>query len=432
MSAIAESGPLTRGAAYFLALSLCIPAEFVNSLLGGTRPFLVPLATGMLLLAWLVARDARSLTPWKGTYPAIWSLLVMFLAWTAAVALAGLQTADSLAVVAAYATRFAMVYVLVQLLAVDLVSLARVWRLLPVGLTALVLLSFTGVADLAGSYETTAGALKINRVAVGIGDANLTALALNVGLTGALSWLASGRDLWRRILASAMIAVLTIGIARTVSLGGLAGLLLVLGFTALRNGSGGGVHRPFVILMAVGIVALTIGIAGVAYFARAQEQVRLSEANFGALGSERLNLAAGGIRMAWQYPFAGAGLSGVADLMPRFVPFAMFRPNQGAHNILIEVADETGIPSAILLVAVFVYVFRLLRRGIGRAKAARFKDGYAIGSALATAIVATLVQSMAVASQRDPFLWLLVALAMAYPLAQERTLWHMPSGVRPA
>lgn len=432
MTRVGEGGPITRGAAYFLALSLCVPAELVNSLLRGTRPFLMPLATGILLLAWLVVREARSCTPWRGAYPAIWGLLAAFLIWATAVAITSPQTPDSLADVAAYATRFAMVYALVQLLAADMVSLERVWRFIPAGLSVLVLLSFAGIVGAGSSYETMAGALKIDRVAVGIGDANLTALALNVGLCGALASLAAGHGLRQRGLALAATAVLVIGVARTVSLGGLAGLLLVLVLTALRAGPGGSARRPFVAVVAAGIAVLTIGIAGAAYYARAEEQVVLSEANAGALGSERLNLAAGGVRMVWQHPLTGVGSANVASSMPLFLPFAMFRPNQGAHNLFIEVADESGLPAALLLIAVFAYAFGLLRQGLHQARAANFRRGYLTGSSLGIAIAATLVQSMAVASQRDPFLWLLVALALAYPLAQARTLGNLPVGARSA
>lgn len=413
---------VTRGAGYLLAIAICIPPGLFDAALSTNRAFLVPVATAIVVLAWLMVREARTYTPGKGAYLSIWVLLMGFLVWATIVSVAQPDTSDSMALVAAYASRFVMVYALVQLFVVDWMMIQRMWRLIAVLLVILILLSLANLNGFNDIYNTSAEGLSLQRISVGLGDPNFTALVFNLGIAGAFTWLMIARRSSHRFVAIVSIILLAIGVGRTVSIGGLIGLLVTLVLVVWKMVGTSGSRRMTALFVVAGLLIVIAGAAGAEYYARATQQVQRGEENVGSIGSERANLVIGGIRMALDNPIQGVGPANVPTEMPQYLLFPIFKPQQGPHNLLVALADETGLLSLLLLGGVVVYAFKILGRGLKFSVQTGFRDGYMVGRGLQIALIAILVQSFGVSTQRQPFFWLLVAFAIAYPVAQERLL----------
>ena len=109
---------LVRVSVYLLVLALCVPTDLFPVLFPGHRQLLVPLATALCGLAWLVFMRGR-FTSVRGNMSLIWPSLVIFLGVAVLSSVTNVNAAGSLLLVVTYAVRFLMLFVLVQILAED-------------------------------------------------------------------------------------------------------------------------------------------------------------------------------------------------------------------------------------------------------------------------------------------------------------------------
>ncbi len=404
---------ITRISVYFLTLAICVPTDLNISAIN-ERPLLVPFATFLVLLVWIVLQRGR-LVAVHGALGLIWRALILFIAVTVLSALIHPNAAASMAVLGAYVDRFVMLFVLVQIMALDYQLIVRVQHLLASILAVVALLMISNIFGVFGGlqqFTKVAGRL-VNRDVSGLGDPNFTALIFNIGLAMALAWFATAESRWRRVMATVVALLLMAGVAKTVSIGGLVGLVvvLVLGFWRIARFAS---HRRWgVTLLTVGLLAAIVAMAGSFYSLRIQQQIAASEQSVGNFGSSRLNLSIGGLRMIAANPLLGVGLSNVAEYMPQYLLFPIYNPQQGAHDCFISVMAESGIPSFLLLGFVGIMLFKLVVRTQRHLKKTGNRYWYLIGEGTWIALLATLVQALALETQREPTVWLTVALALS-------------------
>ena len=405
---------LVRVSVYLLVLALCVPTDLFPVLFPGHRQLLVPVATALCGLAWLVFMRGR-FTSVRGNMSLIWPSLVIFLGVAVLASVTNVNAAGSLLLVVTYAVRFLMLFVLVQILAEDDWLLVRAQRLLVVGLAIVALLMVTGILDLLGGYlrVSDAGSSTILRASAGLGDPNFTALAFNVGVAFALTWFATASSRMMRSTAVIAVFILVLGIGRTVSIGGLVGLVVVLFLSWWRMVRPAGRRRFGLMLLTAGVLVVIATAAGGVYLARIKQQVTSAQHSIGALGTERLNLSIGGLRMAVAHPILGVGPNNVAESMPPYLLFPISEPEQGAHDGFISIMDETGIPSFLLLCFVGALILNISIRCQRHLRKELDRYRFLVGEGIGIALVATLVQTLALDTQRYPILWLVFALALA-------------------
>jgi O-antigen ligase len=401
-----------------VALSLVLPANVPALDLWRNHTLFFPLAVVCLGVGLLVLEGRRLFFPPRG--PLLVEALVAVVALSiiaAALSLRGVHPPVDRALVLADLVRAAFVVVALESLRRFRDPVRRVFALLVPflaleGLAVLFAWAPFGAATRPG--DTLVGI--VPRVFSGIGDPNLTALALVVGLGGALGFVLTGPRVLFRIAAGLAALVLLGALVRTVSLGGLFGLLTLL--LVLAAGLGGmdlqRTARRRLLLLLGGLLFLVVGFGGRVFWIRIRSEYVRTLANPDDFGDYRVVLLVGGARMLLAHPWRGVGPGRVVALMPRYEPRVDAPPApQTCHDFLLGLGDESGvIPLLIVggLLVVLVYgLLRLLLPAV-RGRAPPDPWGVVIGAVLA----ATLIQALALPAQRDPFLWLVVSLAAAH------------------
>ena len=365
-------------------------------------------------LAWVLGRNGR-MPAVGGNLSLLWLSLSVFFGLVLVSSWVSPGRPISLALCGAYLARLILFFVLVQI-CVDDPGLGRnLAKLLPAALAVLAFMMVSGSLEFLGHVlwveDLTHGF--ILRAGAGIGDPNLTAFAFNIGLALALAWVATERKAARKVLALLVSLVLVWGIGRTVSLGGLIGLLVVLALVAWFLFPQAGRRSGTLLALTLGLFSIIVLAAGGVYLERINTQIVRSEHSIGAVGSERLNLALGGIAMAASHPLWGVGPANVSADMPPYLPFPISKPKQGPHNLWIAVQDESGIPSLLALVVAGGIIFWLGWRAHSRLRISPNRESYFHHTGLWVAALASAVQSLALGTQRDRFLWFLLALLVA-------------------
>jgi hypothetical protein len=311
------------------------------------HPLLVPLLTLGMALAWVLGRNGR-MPAIGGNLSLLWFSLSVFFGLVLVSSWVSPDRSTFLSLCGAYLARLVLFFVLVQICVEDPGLERNLARLFPIALTVLALLMVSGSLESLGHVtwvdDLTHGF--ILRASAGIGDPNLTAFAFNIGLALALAWFAGERRAARKVLALFVSLVLVWGIGRTVSIGGLIGLLVVLVLSAWFLFPKAGRRGGTLMALILGLFSIIVLAAGGVYLERIHTQVIRSEHSIGAVGSERLNLALGGIAMAAFHPLWGVGLANINADMPPYLPFPISDPKQGPHDLWPAVPDESGsLPS---------------------------------------------------------------------------------------
>jgi O-antigen ligase len=253
----------------------------------------------------------------------------------------------------------------------------------------------------------------LQRVFSGIGDPNFTSLALVLGVGGALGLALTLRRRSLRILAFLAAVLLSVGVVRTVSLGGAIGLLALLALLVLgARGLARRVPKQLVPIV-TGLCLVLAILGGGTYWVRLRSEIHRGLADPIALGDYRLALLIGGARMVAAHPLFGVGPGRVSSQMTRYEP-ARGSPTvpQGCHNLLFELGDESGlVPAVVVTVLLGVLITGLLRRWRARLRAGTPEPW---GVVITATLLATLLQAMALPAQRSTILWLVVVLAAAH------------------
>jgi len=171
-------------------------------------------------------------------------------------------------------------------------------------------------------------------------------------------------EVWfSRVLAIAL-ALSLITLALTQSRGGILGTAVGLLAIAIWR------ERRFAWLLLVGALAL-VGLIGLGYGDALADFVLRMDAQSGTLAS-RLEVWQRGVMMVQDFPYTGIGIGtydSVAHLLYPFFIAALDEVVAHAHNNLLEVAVDVGIPGLIAFIALLTGFV------IGAARAYRAADG---------------------------------------------------------
>lgn len=199
---------------------------------------------------------------------------------------------------------------------------------------------FTAVNGVWSIYESRIqDTIYGERVAgVGIlGDPNDLALTLVMALPLAIALLCAERGFYKRLTLAAVIVALVAGVMASASRGGYLGLATVFfleGYDRLR---GRKLRLAYTICYAVvGLVAIN------ALFAA--RGASLSELSEEGSAMNRRGAWVAGLRMLTAHPLTGVGLYQFPERVDDFAPRWMEQHGLTAHNSLVLVAGELGLP----------------------------------------------------------------------------------------
>ena len=135
--------------------------------------------------------------------------------------------------------------------------------------------------------------------------------------------------------------------------------------------------------------------------------------NFKTWGTGRGNLWMVSAKIIKENPLLGVGLGGYQDTMSREIYNATGGKPRQAHNLYLAIATENGIIGLIVfLILVFSIMTKLL---IELKKLFIWDTKFAyIGCSIFLSLFSILFQSMFLDTQRDKYLWLLLAIASIF------------------
>ena len=405
-------GDLAFGVAIFAVLTYLELAPVAG---GGPAVSFAKLAGLTLAISWLA-----TLTTGRGgrarlffsSHPAMTAAMVFFVVWAALSATWAEDPGPTSGAVGRLALNVALVPIIFTAL-----REAKHLRWVAVGVVAGAFLAATyglittpNAAEVAVS-QTAAGDL--NRISGTVGDPNMLASVLVVGIIMALT-LALDRT------RSAPLRIGCVGVAllsmsavfATASRGGIVALAAAL-FAAVALG---GPLRPRFALAAVTVVV--VGVGYFAIFASAAQVDRLSVSDGGA---GRTDIWKIGWRMVEANPVHGVGAGNfpVSSIHYLLEPGAILRDEfivdrpAVAHNMYLEVLAELGVVGLTLFLT-----FILISLSTGIKAARKFdelgEDGLAlIARGIAVGLISTLAADVFLSNEVGKLLWLLIALGPA-------------------
>ena len=275
--------------------------------------------------------------------------------------------------------------------------------LLPVGLVN----NVTGNVTFAGTLDT------FERSGGIFGDPNFAALQLLAGLPFVIAFWAVGRGWQKAGLALAGVLIVA-GLLYTYSVGGLVGLvvilLLITFFTGRRN--------LLVITMRVALLGvvcwwLANNVLPKYYLERVWENINLINQLFDSydmdlllqLGTERGDTWSAAFNTFLQSPLWGHGPGNAAFLNPMNSAFGSHMPRMAAHNFLLAVANDIGLIGLFFFVALLVLAVRASKPGPG--------EHFPVRDAVFVALIATMVQGLAIDTQKQKLLWIFLGMAFS-------------------
>ncbi|MDQ3998348.1 MAG: O-antigen ligase family protein, partial [Gemmatimonadota bacterium] len=220
----------------------------------------------------------------------------------------------------------------------------------------------------------------------------------------------------RRLFAAACFALFAYTIVRTGSRGGFVGFAVVIGYLLLRYRAVPA--RARVIGAAVAVLALAVG--GQAYLSRLGTILRPTQDYNWSAETGRVAIWRRGVGYVADRPLVGLGLNQFRTAESRLWMLAQQQrmagrrppPARGAHNMLLQVAAELGLPALIAFVLLLGAAWRTLTRLPQWGAADRSPDR-ALPAALAASLLGFCVCGMFLHAAFFPILPFLLGLAVA-------------------
>ena len=245
-----------------------------------------------------------------------------------------------------------------------------------------------------------------------LSDPNDLALTFVMVMPLAIALLRSSPRMSGRVAAALCIACLLAGVLASQSRGGLLGLTLVLfkeGYDRLPTAR----HRRQYAVVATLLAVLALNLL----FLRRGKGLLDVFHDENAVG-RRVAWSAG-LKMLRDYPVTGVGLDQFPDHFNDYMPPGFDQPSLTAHNSIVLVAGELGIPGLLLFLPLLVAIWRAAVRVALAARAgvldvawqgARNRELYA---ALPRAFLGWFVCAMFLSQSFHAWLYLLVGLIVA-------------------
>jgi O-antigen ligase len=282
------------------------------------------------------------------------------------------------------------------------------------GAAAAAVYGLVTIPSAAGAADSVTAAGDLNRITGTVGDPNLLASVLIVGLILALALALDGkRAALGRVACAGVAFICFVAVVATVSRGGIIALAAALVATVLFAGKRRGRAAVGVLIFA----ALAIGYFSA--FATDAQQARLETADG---GSGRTDIWKVGWRMVEDKPGhgVGAGNFNVSSIHYLLVePGAVERSDfivdtpAVAHNVYLEILAELGIPGlAMFLLVVVASIAASVRAANAFDRLG--EDGLAlIARGVAIAMCSVLASDFFLAAGYSKLLWILISFGPA-------------------
>jgi putative inorganic carbon (HCO3(-)) transporter len=264
-------------------------------------------------------------------------------------------------------------------------------------------------------------------------DVNDLALMLVAMFPLTLYFMRRGSSTFRRVFAAACFVLFAYSMVKTGSRGGLVGLIAV--FAYLLIGYRAVPTRVRVVGAVVTAVLLVVG--GQGYWGRVGTILRPSQDYNFLSETGRIAVWQRGLEYTKQRPLLGLGLDAFRTAERELSPTARRRLRAGrrpeslvAHNMLLHVAAELGLPALVAFIVLLGTAARTLMR-VGRMHRDDSPDDAvpALGRALLASLIGFCVCGMFLSVAYFPYLPVLLGLTVALS-AVARARWGTPRGTR--
>lgn len=413
-------GDLAVGVALFAFLTFLE----LSPVAGGPAVSFAKLAGLTLAISWMatIAADPNGRRLLFGAHPVLSAVLAFFLSWLALSAL----WAEDAGVTITTLTRLALNIALFPIV-FSAISKPKHMRwtaiALAIGATFTAIYGLVVAPSAANAATSLTAAGELNRISGTVGDPNVLAAVLVVGLVMSLALALDGsRSSVGRMLAWAGALACIAAIFATASRGGLVALAAALIAAVFLAG-------PLRLRVAgvVSVIAI-LTVVFFAFFAGEEQRERLTTADG---GTGRTDIWKVGWRIVEDRPVIGVGggnfsVSSIHYLLDQ--PGVLNRSDfivdtpAVAHNVYLEFLAELGIPGLtlyLLMVGISLYT---------ATRAARIFDlaeddtSALIARAVGIALIATLAADFFLSGQFSKQLWLLLGLGPAMLAVATRSL----------
>jgi O-antigen ligase len=373
-------------------------------------------AAGLVLaLSWLalVTAQPRSTPLLFTAHPGLTAALAFLLAWVTLSVVWAEDQAAAISTVSRWLLNAALIPIVFT--AVRSASSARLAvGALAVGATLAAVYGLAVSPDASGAATSLTAAGDLNRIAGTVGDPNLLASLLVVGIVAAMAFvLDPQRASPTRWLAAGCAAICLLGVLQTLSRGGLLALTAALVAAIVFGGS----RRPALI----GFSAL-VAIVAVFYFTSVAPPDAVERVTKSDGGTGRTDIWKVGWRMVEANPATGIGVGNfnVSSIHYLLVePGAIARSEfivdtpAVAHNVYLEILAELGIVGLVLFLTVIGISLTAAGRAAGRFARSGDVSLELLARAVLVGTLALLAADFFISAQFSKQLWLLLGLGPA-------------------
>ncbi len=161
----------------------------------------------------------------------------------------------------------------------------------------------------------------------------------------------------KRLFMISAVLVIGIGFLLSVSRGGYISFILAISITFLIAPWLRLYNKKTAVVMLVAVIA-----AGMFVLSLYPFEQRMFSKLFMLSASQRLGIWSGSVKMFMLHPFIGWGAGTYEDAFHRFRPAGILYLVNHAHNVFIEIADDTGgIGIAIILWIIVLWIYSLIK-----------------------------------------------------------------------
>ncbi len=243
-----------------------------------------------------------------------------------------------------------------------------------------------------------------------VGNRNLLATYINVAIVCAYLLYQETTDAARRLVLVICLPILFLGIALTLSRGGLIVLFLTLVFVWYRVAR----QRKFLLLVgSIGMLCLVTLVLPAAFWERAGTivpAIRKQEDTFGA----RLRLWRVALRMVEDRPAVGVGPGNYVVAYPRYARGGdLHYQRLVSHNAYVGMAAETGLVGLGLFLLIASFALREARRAVLAGRVLARSDLEIFGVIAEVCLLAVLMSGLSGNIEASKCLWMFYGLAVA-------------------
>jgi len=261
---------------------------------------------------------------------------------------------------------------------------------------------------------------ELHRSRVGLSDPNFTSLMLSIAIPFTFYFLFIYKNIIQRIILIILLSLFIMAIILTYSIGGLIGLLsiffLVIFFMkGIKTGRKISIFITVMLILCAGFFLLPES-----YKARVQDKYEVARTKeFAYWGSTRGAALIGGLNVIINNPILGVGPENHGFEALKYYPIIRARGwglHRGAtpHNLYISITGESGLIGLFTFVLLIFVIIKGLRKSINKLEDLSETKILFLGQGFIVSIIAFLIQSIFLDTQRHKYLWILLGLIVSF------------------